>query len=776
MTPRTSGATPGVSIPCARSYDSAVDESHEALPLAQASTRFMPPRLRPEFVLRADLVDRVLSPDVHAVVVSGPAGSGKSILLAQAYEACPDAVWLSVEIDDDDPAVFWSALVDTTAATIPGFGEFYRHRLDTAGAEAVDGVVPLFVNELAATSRPIRFFLDDLHHVSGRRSIQSLQRLLHHLPPNISLVMASREATPFPLGRLRMERTLVELGPLDLTMDAAEARATLQAAGVEADDERVDALVSRTEGWVAGVAWATLAMTATSDAGSFVETVGRLDGDLTGYLIEEVLDRQPPELRAFMLETSILTRFNPALCDHARDRNDSRDLLDELDRTNSFLVPLDRNGEWYRYHHLVHDVLAARLVHETPAVTPILHRRAAAWLREDGRVVESIRHALAAGERRVAADTLCANWWGMMNGGRIETVHGLFEELGAAEICAYQPLAIAAAVLYSLAGDHQSAQVFARAAERGRHDGPSPDGAASMESALAIMRGSLAFDGVDATLAAGQRARELEPQGGDWWRLATFLVALGHIWRGELDAAEPELETVILSGGSNHALVVYALAERALLQLARTEIEAASASADSACTLAAETGLDTVFVTALAHGAAALIDIAVGDVHGADCHVDAAKKPMASVSTAMPIDAMRTRIVLADAAIRLGRSTEASGLIDDARRTSRRHRDTGVLAEQLDTVAGRLIVDADHAPVHLSEREQAVLELMPSELSIQGIADALFLSRETVKTHRRHIYRKLAVTSRADAVIAARHAGLLPGCGTAAAAPQRSEH
>ncbi len=703
-----------------------------------------------------------MSPDAHLVVVSGPAGSGKSTLLAQAYERCRDSVWLSVEPTDDDPAALWSALIDSTAQTIPGFGSEYRQRLDTGGAQAVDRIIPMFVNELADMSRPIRLFLDDLHHLSGERSAGSLHRLVNLLPPENCLVIASRNELPLPLGRLRVEGALVEINGTDMAMDVGEARAALRAAGIDAGEDEISTLVSRTEGWVAGVAWATMALQEAPDTGAFLEEVDALDGELSAYLIEEVLDQRTPELRAFMLDTSILTRFKASLCDELRGRDDSRSLLDDLDRTNSFLVPLDRHGEWFRYHHLVHDVLADRLRCESPSAVPTLHRRASSWLCEHDQIVESIHHARAAGDVHHAADILCAHWWEMMNGGRIETVHSLFEEFGPAKICAYQPLAIAAAVLYSLAGDHQNAQLFVHAAERGRYDGPPPDRSASIESALAIMRGSVAFEGVDAMLAAGHQACELESEGTAWRPLAVLLVALGHIWRGELDAAEPELELLVASSRSNEALVVYALAELALIRQSRGDHDAASSAAHSACRLATETGLETVFVTALAHGAAALAGIAAGDIAAADLHLDAARTPMDSVSTALPLDALRTRIVLADVALRLGRTTEAREYIDGATRTSRRHPDTGILGRELATIAERLADTVAHAPPELSERELAVLELMPSELSIQGIADALYVSRETVKTHRRHIYRKLSVASRADAVVAARRSGLIP--------------
>jgi LuxR family maltose regulon positive regulatory protein len=592
-----------------------------------------------------------------------------------------------------------------------------------------------------------------------------LDRLLHSLPPGNCVVIASRAAAPFSTGRLRIERALVEIGTTDLAMDVGEARAIFAAAGIEADEDQIGALVARTEGWAAGLSWATMAMQETPDTGSFVEAIDALEGGLSEYLIEEVLDQRPPELRAFMLDTSILARFNAALCDELRGRDDSRTHLDELDRTNSFLVPLDRRGEWFRYHHLVHDVLAARLERESPSTVPTLYRRASSWLHENDEVAESIRHARAAGDHVVAADILCGHWWEMVNGGRIETVHSLFEEFGSAEICAYQPLAIAAGLLYSLAGDHQQAQVFVRAAERGRHEGRPPDGSASIESSLAIMHSSLAFDGVDAMLAAGKRACELEPEDSVWRPLAELLVALGHIWRGELDVAEPELEDIIARAHADEAVVVDALAQLALIRLAGDDLTEAMLAGESACTLATETGLETVFVSAIAHGAAATAELAAGDILAANAHLDAALVPMAGVGAAMPIDAMQTRIVLANAAIQLGRLSEARRYIDDATRTRTRHLDTGILAGQLAAIAERLADTGEVAPAELSEREQAVLDLMPSESSIREIAEALYVSKETVKTHRRNIYRKLSVTTRADAVVAARRSGLLSESG-----------
>ena len=732
---------------------------HAPAPLVHAATRFTPPRLRPEFVLRTALVDRVLTPGGRLVVVSGPAGSGKSTLLAQAYEERPNAVWLSMEPADDDPAVLWSALIDSTAGTIPGFGDRYRHRLDAPGS--LDSILPLFVNEVAEMSRPVRFVLDDLQLISDERSIDTILQLVRKLPDSACIVTASRSASPFPLGRLRVERAVIEIGAADLAMDIGEAKTALSVAGIDADDDQIAALVRRTEGWVAGLAWATLALQTSPDSRSFLETVNGVDGELSEYLIEEVLAQHAPELRSFMKQTSLLTQFNAALCDEVCDRDDSRAVLDELDRTNSFLVPLDRQGEWFRYHHLVHDVLEAQLHRESPDAVPALHRRASSWLSSHGQVAASVHHARAAREHERAADIVCANWWTMMNTGRIETAYALFEEFGSSEICRYQPLAISAALLYGLAGDHQNAQLYARAAERGHFEGAPPDGSASIESALALMRGSLGFDGVDAILASGRQALELESEDSPWRLLATFLVVLGHIWRDELDEAEPLAEDVVAASRLDTALAVYGSAELALIRLARGDIENARAAADTACAVAAEAGLDTILVTAIAHGAAAKVMVTLGDFHAAERHLDATRAAMEAIKTAMPMDAMHTRILLADVALQLGRTAEAREYIEGAVGAESRYSDTGVMGRQLDDVRARLGDVGEQARVILSERELAVLEQLTTDLSIQGIADTLFVSKETVKTHRRNIYRKLSAASREDAVLAGRRAGLI---------------
>lgn len=738
---------------------------HDASALVQASTRLTPPRLRDELVARTGLVDRILESEEPVVAVSAPAGSGKSTLLAQAYHRCSRAVWVSIDVSDGDPAVLWSALIDSTARLIPGFGGDYRSWLDVAGSQAVDAIIPRFVNDLVETSGSVHFFLDDLQFLPNGRSLDSLSRLIDQVPPEVGFIIASRTAMPFPLGRLRMDRAVVEIGSADLAMNVDEARAASSAAGVDLDDAQLLKLVARTEGWVAGLAWATMAIQATSDTTSVVDTVGSVDGELATYLVEEVLEQRSPELREFMLETSILTQFNASLCDQMRGRTDSRLLIEELDRTNSFIVPLDRHGEWFRYHHLVHDVLKTRLERESPGVVRDLHLRAASWLRDHDGIAESIRHARAGGDNVAAADTLCSNWWGMMNRGRLDTVHSLFEDIDDAEICSYQPLAIAATFLYSLAGDDQLAQVYFGAAESGHFEGPPPDGSASIESAIAILRGSVSLDGVDATLAAGLTACDLEPIGSKWRPLATLITAMGHVWRGELDAAEPLLEEALSSGRSSGTIVVYGLGELALIRVAFDDVERAVSVAEEGCELAERMGLEAMFVTALARGAAATARLAAGDERRAAQHLDAARVPMAEVGSAMPIDAMRTRLVLADVATQLGRLTEARGHLDAASYIDSRYEDTGVLTTQIEIIRKRLTEAAEAAPVHLSDREQAVLELMTTELSVREIAEALYVSKETVKTHRRHIYQKLNATSRADAVIAARRAGLFPDRG-----------
>jgi LuxR family maltose regulon positive regulatory protein len=696
-------------------------------------------------------------------IITGPAGSGKSTLMAQAYSDTPDGVWLSIDPADNDPTRLWSALADAIAVAVPGFGAPFREQLNSPQPPSIDRIVPTAVNQLVEAERPLWVFIDDLHLLTNTECLRSLESLLDLRPPTVAVVIASRVSPPLRMRKQHLGGHLVEIGLQQLAMNPAEAEEMLEAVGVVLDPQHLDRLHERVEGWVAGLRWAALAVQHGGDVDRFITAAADLEGDIAKYLVEEMLDRLPEDQRPFMLQTSVLGHLCGGVCDAIRDCTDSGRRLEDLERSNAMLVATDRGDGWYRYHHLARDVLAARLVREMPDIVPDLHRRASRWLLEHGDAPDAIEHAVAAGDRQHAAEMLCATWWELANQGQVQTAIRILSQFEPSELRAFQPLAAAAAFIYGLAGDDTRSRSYYEVALHGKFVGDPPDGSASMESALAILRAALVFDGVDQALHDAERAHALEPADSAWRPFTALLVGLGRTWSGNPNGALPFFEEVTTAGAADEAIIVYALAEIALIHLSSGNEADARSTAEIACNRASDAGLEALFLSATAHAAAALSHLALGDPHTASDHLEAARLPMSGVAQAMPIDAMRARLLLADTALRLGCLDVAESYVEGACDTDNKIGDTGVLGDQLAELRNRL----EHAQaqsshgVDLTSREREVLELLATRRTSREIGEELFVSRNTVRTYQQRLYKKLRVNSREDAVIAARLAGAL---------------
>ncbi|MGI9612335.1 MAG: LuxR C-terminal-related transcriptional regulator [Acidimicrobiales bacterium] len=739
-----------------------IDDQDEAP--GTSVTRLHPQLLRAETVDRSRLTDQLIAPTTRIVVVSGPAGSGKSVLLSQAHAASTAVAWLSMDRVDNDPTVFWTAVIDAIAEVISGFGQAYRHRLANPGAAVVDRVVPLLVNELTERRKPLQLFIDDIHLLTSPASLRSLDRFIERCPEGVTFVLAGRGMPKrLPLSRWRLHGDVSEIGSEELATQPDEAMSLLLAMDVDIGRAQLDTLLERTEGWVAGMHWAGMTLRSAPDVDAFLHALVAIDGEIASYLVGEVLDRISPEERYFMLETSVLDFMSPALCDAVRGRNDSGRILDHLLELNAFVIPIDPIRGRYRYHHLARDVLVARLERERPDLVADLHRRASLWLSTDGAYVpEAVRHARAAGDLTRSADILCGNWWELISQGLVETLRTLFGLFDPDEIRAYQPLAIAAAEFYCSTGDRELGRPFYEAAEFGDFDGAPPDGSAEIKSTLAIMRAALVFEGVDQSMADAEIAYSLEPVGSTWRPTAAMFLGLAHTWRGEIEEAAPYFEEVLAFIPPNDPWIVYALGEISIAHLERGDVPAAVDSAVAACARAEEAGIETYLVAAPAYAAKALANLAAGNAHESENALHAAEEPLASVDST-PIDAMRTRILLADAALQLGLLNKARTWLHGAKQVDHEIADTGILSDQLAAVQARLdeaLTEANSRP-DLTDRERQVLALLPTELTTREIGDQLFLGRNTIHTYQQRIYSKLGVSSRSDAVAAARRAGFL---------------
>ena len=331
------------------------------------ATKIRVPAPRPGWVSRPRLVERLLASTCELVLVCGPAGFGKSSLLADWVRRDERAVgWLSLDEGDNDPVRFWRHVAAALDRARAGLGAS-AGAVVGPGRAALDAAATALVNEFAEASDQVVLVVDDYHLVEAPEVHRSLEFLLEHLPPALRLVVASRADPPLPLARMRARGQLAEIRASALRFTVDEAAELLRAGvGDTLPDSAVATLGERTEGWVAGLQLAALSLRGRTDSAGFVAEFSGSHRFILDYLTEEVLDRQPEELRTFLLETSVLERLSGPLCDAVLGRGGSQELLESVERANLFVLPLDAERRWWRYHHLFADMLRARLLAQLP--------------------------------------------------------------------------------------------------------------------------------------------------------------------------------------------------------------------------------------------------------------------------------------------------------------------------------------------------------------------------------------------------------------------------
>jgi LuxR family transcriptional regulator, maltose regulon positive regulatory protein len=380
-----------------------------AMPIPRLETKLFIPGARRELVPRPRLIERMAHGTAgKLLLVSAPAGFGKSTLLA-SWATDPSnegrCSWLSLDPSDDEPRAFWSYVIAALQTVAPRVGEGALTLLDASPLPAFRSVLTSLLNDLSGLQDDVTLVLDDYHVIASREVQDSMTFLVEHLPPRLHLVIATRADPALPLARMRARGELVELRASDLRFTPAEAATYLnEVAGLRLSSQSVTALEGKTEGWIAALQLAALSMEGRDDVAGFITGFTGDDRYVVDYLVEEVVSRQSPDVRDFLLQTSVLRRLNGSLCDAVTGRSDGREVLESLERGNMFLVPLDDHRRWYRYHHLFADVLRTRLLEEQPDLVPGLHTRASAWHAEHGETAIAVDHAFAASDPDRAAE------------------------------------------------------------------------------------------------------------------------------------------------------------------------------------------------------------------------------------------------------------------------------------------------------------------------------------------------------------------------------------
>jgi LuxR family maltose regulon positive regulatory protein len=371
------------------------------------STKIQVPRLRTQLVARARLIEHLQQGmEYPLTLISAPAGSGKTTLLTQwvAQSTIPVA-WLSLEPEDNDPTRFLAYIIAALQRHDPQLGGTALSLLEAPQVPSLENILTLLTNDLASHSAgDFALVLDDYHVITAETLHHAMSFLLQHLPSQIHLVIATRVDPPLPLTRLRARGQLIELRATELRLNSVETSTFLQATmGLDLPREAVATLERRTEGWIAGLQLAALSLRSHSDIPAFLTAFTGSHRFILDYLTEEVLSQQPAPILSFLLHTSILGRLSGSLCDAVTGQQGGQALLETLEPANLFLISLDEERHWYRYHHLFADLLHNRLQQTEPALVPELHRRASFWYQEHDLPVEAVRHVLASGDVEQAA-------------------------------------------------------------------------------------------------------------------------------------------------------------------------------------------------------------------------------------------------------------------------------------------------------------------------------------------------------------------------------------
>lgn len=732
--------------------------------------KLAPPPWRPGSRSRMDLVERVRTDDRQVVVVTAPAGYGKSTFLRQWAEREDRPVaWVSLETTDDDEVV----VLDYVATALERVGA-----LAARGAVAVSpepgGFRAVALTRLAEglwrTARPSVLMIDDVDQVRSTATIDALSWLSEHLPPTVRLAVASRERVPLPLARLRARGQLLEVGTRSLAMSPNEARDVLELAGVRATDEQVTAIARRTEGWPAGIYLIALSLRAGGHADMIMSEPGvtglgpaadrAADRHVAEFLRTEVLGRASSEQRAFLVLTSPLDRFDARLCDHVLEGTGSAGMLDELERTNAFLVRLDDRSQWFRYHHLFRQMLLTELRRQDPQAEARVLRRAADWCATHDDPDAAIEYAHLAGDDDLVASLLVTNAMRSYRLGRLTTLDRWFGWFDADLLARTPSLAILGAWIWALSGRTSRAERWEDAALP--HLGDLDPVTRARFAAFRAVTGRM------------DRAAQVEesrvamagiPRGDAWYATAFLGGGVQQLLAGDAAAADVLLAHAIDAGLEDGGIpaTTTALALRAHLAMLRSDWEHAEELTRRARSLISEYGLEGYTTSALSFVAGARVALHHGAHVVARADIAHVQRIRPMLTAAIPFLATRVRLDLAGVYLTLGEVAGARLMLSEASDVVAARPGVAPLLAELTTLRARVggMRGGGSRLATLTTAELRLLGYLPSHLSFREIAERLYVSVNTVKTQAVSIYAKLDVSSRSAAIEAAVGAGLL---------------
>ncbi len=735
-------------------------------PFSILESKLTPPLGRQGMVPRIDLLRRLeASTGVPVVAIAAPPGYGKTTLLVQWAARDPRTfVWLSIDGRDNDPVVLLTYIAVALDRGEPVDRAVFR-ALASPGSPVAASALPRLGSALASRTLPLVLVLDDAHLLQNGECLDQILALVEHLPEGSQLAIAGRRESPLPLGRLRAEGRVVEIGADDLAMDQQEAASLLRGAEVDVPEAQCVELRRRTEGWPVALYLAALSLRMGDAEGDGI-ALGGDDRFFVDYLQSVLLSRLPPEVVAFLTRTSVLEHMSGPLCDAVLDRTGSADLLESLERSNLLLIPLDRRRRWYRYHHLFRELLRAKLERGEPDLARQLVLRAAAWYEDNGLPEAAIEYAMQAGDVDRVARLVVNASFPMYRTSRLATLQRWFDWFDQnGQIEQYPALAVLGAWYHLMVGNLAVSERWADAAQRGSLEGTLPDGSTSIEGWLALRRALLCPHGMEQARRDAELAGKLLPLDSPLRATALLVLGMAHLGAGAPERADAILADSVEVAEDAGATVaaVDALAERSILATRREDWPEAEVLVERARAVIDAARLDDYVTTILLWAAAARVALHRGDVPPAREHLARAQRLRPQMTHAVPFYAVQTRLELVRAYIALTDVAGARTVLREVDDLLRRQPDLGILGSEADELRSQLeTMRADVIGASwLTAAELRLLPLLATHHSFRELGERLHLSPHTVKTQAIAIYRKLGVSSRSQAIQHAQDLGLL---------------
>ena len=734
------------------------------------ASKLRAPLIRPGTVRRSSLIERLARGDSRPIVsVVAPAGYGKTTLLSQWAERDGQSfAWVSVDEADNDAKVLLSYVAEALDAVEP-----LEERVFDALASPVTSVpgtvVPRLGSAFSSMTAPVVLVLDDVHVLHNSECRAALSVLADHVPEGSRLVLAGRAEPPLRIARLRAEGKLMELGPDDLSLTCDESSSLLRDAGVALGQDDVAKLHQRTEGWPAGLYLAALYLREGGSSAGAALSFGGDDRLVSDYVESEFLSRISTQQRAFLTRTAVLERMCGPLCDAVLDLTGSAAILADLAESNLLLVPLDRRGEWYRYHHLFRDMLLAELHRLEPGLVPVLRHRAAGWYLRNGWPEDALEYSMAAGDVDGAARLVGQLVVPAYRQGRVATIQrwfGWLEDRGGIE--GHPMVAVLVSLLSALTARPVEAERWADAVDRWQYGDPGRPYEPSVEAWAALLRAILCRRGIEQMRADADEAMRRFAAESFVTPAPALMQGIARILSGDLDGGDASLEDAVSVGEVTDASddLTFALCERSLVAMARSQWDRAEVLVERARTVLRQAGIEESYATPLICALRARAAMHRGDVPAARRELVSAQHLRPLLTYALPHLAVQARIELARVHLAVADLAGARTLMREVDDLLKRRPDLGTLVGEAAALRTELSSERGSSFPGASALTAAELRLLPllsTHLSFPEIAEGMFLSRHTIKSEANSIYRKLGVSSRSQAVSRSRELGLLAG-------------